>query len=252
VKLGRRRRTKVRTRPRPKLPNIFDCPLCSKKAVSITFDKDQNIFDFECTNCGKRYHYSNPTNFPVKFGCPSCNTKSAVVIEFVETTNSVQIHCEECGKSTYFSAKQLENDPEAASIINFPPKPAKLGCPNCGFRTIKMSAKLRKEYARVQCGACFIRDSYSITSLDEKVDVYGKFVDNVRADLKAIEEFGPEEALKDPIRAERYKNVRGVTQKEEEEEKLAEEELFDEEPTDEDTDTTYESEDSTEFEGFGD
>ncbi|MHA1129302.1 MAG: hypothetical protein ACTSQI_20150 [Candidatus Helarchaeota archaeon] len=212
--MGRRRRTKVRTRPRPKLPNIFDCPLCSKKAVAITFDKDQNIFDFQCTNCGKLFHYSNPTRIPIRFGCPSCGEK-AVVVEFVETTNSIQFTCEECGQSTYFSAKHLESDPEANSIINFSPKPAKLGCPICGFRTIKIKAKLRKEFARVQCGACFIRDSYSITPLDEKVDVYGKFVDTIRADLKAIEHFGLEEALKDPRRAERYKNVRGIGQKKE-------------------------------------
>ncbi|MHA1651903.1 MAG: hypothetical protein ACTSYB_17055 [Candidatus Helarchaeota archaeon] len=182
--MGRRRRTKIRTRPRPKLPNIFDCPLCSKKAVAITFNKDQNVFDIRCTNCGKKYHYTNPTRLPIKFGCPNCKEKS-VTFEFVEATNSIRIYCSECGKSVFASAKQWEADPETFSVVGFTPKGSKLGCPNCGFRTIKIYVKLRKEFAVVQCGACGIKESYPVTPLDEKVDVYGKFVDDIR--LKMLE-----------------------------------------------------------------
>lgn len=195
--MGRRRRTKVQTRPKPKIPDIFDCPICSKKAVAVVFNKDQNVFDIECTNCGKNYRFSNPTRIQVKFGCPNCNEKD-VTIEFIESTNSIRIYCTSCGKSTFDTAQQWENDPETFSKVRFVPGGSKLGCPNCGFRTLNISVKLRKEYASIQCGACGVKDVYPVTSLDEKVDVYGQFVDTIRSNIRVMERLGPE-ALPPPV-----------------------------------------------------
>jgi hypothetical protein len=45
----------------------------------------------------------------------------------------------------------------------------------------------------VQCGACGLKDTFPVTSLDEKVDVYGKFIDSVRANMKILEQMKPEE-----------------------------------------------------------
>jgi len=204
--MGRRRRTKIQMRPKPKIPNIFDCPICSKKTISVTFDKEQNTFDINCTNCGKKYHYSNPTHLPIKFGCPNCNDKT-VSIEFIESTNSIRISCSNCNKSSFYSAKEWEADPDTFSIIRFTPGGAKLGCPNCSFRTINIKVKLRKDYALVQCGACGLKDVFPVTPLDEKVDVYGKFIDSVRANIKILEQMKPEELQRLREKAKRFEEV---------------------------------------------
>jgi transcription elongation factor Elf1 len=204
--MGRRRRTKIQMRPRPKLPNIFDCPLCSKKAISISFDKDPYIIDIICSNCGKTYHYTNPSRLPVKFGCPNCNEKS-VSIEFVEATNSIRIICSECKKSVFESAREWENDPDTYSIVRLVPGGAKLGCPNCGFRTITIKVKVKKDYALIQCGACGVKDIYPITPLDEKVDVYGRFIDTIKSNIKVIERMKPSELADSKDRVERYKDL---------------------------------------------
>ncbi len=190
--MGRRRRTKVARRPRPKLPTIFDCPICAKKALSVTFQKEPNSFDIRCTNCGKKYHYNNPTRIPVKFGCPNCNEK-AVGIEFIESTNSIRINCSSCEESTFVSAKEWERDPDHYSLVKLVPHGSKLGCPKCDFRALMINIKLQEDYAIVQCGACKYQKRFSVTTLDEKVDVYGKLIDYVRSD--EFEEYIPEAIL---------------------------------------------------------
>ena len=197
--MGRRRRTKVARRPRPKLPNIFDCPICSKKALSITFQKDPTSFDIRCSNCGKKYHYNNPTRIPVKFGCPNCNEK-AVGIEFIESTYSIRINCGSCEESTSVSAKEWERDPEHYSLVKLIPRGAKLGCPKCDFRTLMINIKLQEDYAIAQCGACKYQRRFSVTPLDEKVDVYGKLIDYVRSD--EFEDYIPEEILEPTTEAD--------------------------------------------------
>jgi len=204
--MGRRRRTKVQMRPKPKIPNIFDCPVCSKKTISVTFDKEQNTFDISCSNCGKKYHYSNPSHLPVKFVCPNCN-ETSVSVEFIDATNSIRISCSSCNKSAFYSAKEWELDPDTFSIIRFTPGGAKLGCPECTFRTITIKVKLRKDFALVQCGACGLKDSFPVTSLDEKVDVYGKFIDTVRAHMKVLERMKPEELQQMKEKAKRYEEI---------------------------------------------
>ncbi len=199
--MGRRRRTKVQMRPKPKIPTIFDCPVCSKKTVSVTLEKGNNLFDFTCTNCGKKYHYSNPTHIPVSFSCPSCKQRT-VSIEFIDATNSIRIFCENCNKAVSASAKQWQKDPETFSVVELIPGGSKLGCPECNFRTINLVVKLRQEVAYIQCGACGISDSYLVTPLDEKVDVYGKFIDTIRSDPNAIERLRTREPpkLKEPVK----------------------------------------------------
>lgn len=204
--MGRRRRTKVQVRPKPKIPNIFDCPVCSKKTVSVTIDKDQNTLDINCSNCGKKYHYTNPSHLPVKFVCPNCNEKS-VSVEFIDATNSIRINCSNCSKSAFYSAKEWELDPDTYSIIRFTPGGAKLGCPECNFRTITIKIKLRKNFGLVQCGACGLKDIFPVTSLDEKVDVYGKFIDTVRANMKVLEKMKPEEIQQMKEKAKRYEET---------------------------------------------
>ncbi|MHA1265686.1 MAG: hypothetical protein ACTSRS_10690 [Candidatus Helarchaeota archaeon] len=179
--MGRRRRTKVARRPRPKLPNIFDCPLCSKKALSITFEKEPNSFDIRCKNCGKTYHYNNPTRIPVKFGCPNCGDM-AVTIEFIESTNSIRINCSSCGNSTFVSAREWELDGEKYSLVKLVPRGARLGCPKCSFRALIIHVTLQKDYAEIRCGACGFKKDFPVTPLDEKVDVYGQLIDWVRSD----------------------------------------------------------------------
>jgi len=148
----------------------------------------------------------NPTRLPVKFGCPNCNEKS-VSIEFVEATNSIRIICSECKKSVFESAREWENDPDKYSVVRLVPKGAKLGCPNCGFRTITIKVKIKKDFALIQCGACGVKDIYPITSLDEKVDVYGKFIDMVKSNIKVIERIKPSELADSKDRVERYKDL---------------------------------------------
>ncbi|MHA1409458.1 MAG: hypothetical protein ACTSQY_03900 [Candidatus Odinarchaeia archaeon] len=49
--MGRRKTKKVVVKPKPKLPTIFVCPACGKKAVKVEISKTQNIADIRCGNC---------------------------------------------------------------------------------------------------------------------------------------------------------------------------------------------------------
>ncbi|NVM54765.1 MAG: hypothetical protein HWN66_13770 [Candidatus Helarchaeota archaeon] len=226
--MGRRRRTKIQRRPRPKLPNIFDCPLCSKKTVSITFNKQPNSFNIKCKNCGKRYHYNNPTRIPVKFGCPNCDEKS-VTIEFIESTYSIRINCSSCGESTFVSAREWESDPERFSVVKLVPRGAKLGCPKCNFRTILINITLQKDFAVVLCGACGFKTDFPVTPLDEKVDVYGQFIDKVRS-----QEFMEEMYSKEKLKAEAELESQGGIQETNIQEAQGSEEKFDTEDSSQD------------------
>ncbi|MFX0096661.1 MAG: hypothetical protein ACFE7E_02750 [Candidatus Hodarchaeota archaeon] len=50
--MGRRRRKKIVTRPKPKIPSIFACPACGKQAVRVEMFKVQGVADIRCSNCG--------------------------------------------------------------------------------------------------------------------------------------------------------------------------------------------------------
>ena len=50
--MGRRRRKKIVTRPRPKIPSIFACPACGKQAVRVEMVKVSGVADIRCSNCG--------------------------------------------------------------------------------------------------------------------------------------------------------------------------------------------------------
>lgn len=48
--MGRKRRKKVRTRPRPSLPTIFECPLCEANSVRIEVNKKNKTAEIKCGN----------------------------------------------------------------------------------------------------------------------------------------------------------------------------------------------------------
>jgi transcription elongation factor Elf1 len=49
--MGRRKTKKIVTRPKPKLPSIFICPSCGKKAVKVEISQSQNIAEIKCGSC---------------------------------------------------------------------------------------------------------------------------------------------------------------------------------------------------------
>ena len=49
--MGRKRRRKVATRPRPSLPRVFECPESSEVAVHITIDKRNRMAQIYCGAC---------------------------------------------------------------------------------------------------------------------------------------------------------------------------------------------------------
>ncbi|MHA1753932.1 MAG: hypothetical protein ACTSYR_00205 [Candidatus Odinarchaeia archaeon] len=49
--MGRRKTKKIITRPKPKLPSIFICPACGKKAVRVEISQTQKIAEVRCGNC---------------------------------------------------------------------------------------------------------------------------------------------------------------------------------------------------------
>ncbi|MFX1485795.1 MAG: hypothetical protein ACFFBS_01585 [Promethearchaeota archaeon] len=50
--MGRRRRKKIVTRPKPTIPSIFTCPACGKQAVRVELFRVQGVADIRCSNCG--------------------------------------------------------------------------------------------------------------------------------------------------------------------------------------------------------
>ena len=49
--MGRRKTKKIVTRPKPKIPNIFTCPSCGKKAVKVEISKAEKTASVKCGNC---------------------------------------------------------------------------------------------------------------------------------------------------------------------------------------------------------
>lgn len=49
--MGRKRRRKVVTRPKPSLPDIFECPACARTSVRVTIDKKTRTALVECGAC---------------------------------------------------------------------------------------------------------------------------------------------------------------------------------------------------------
>ncbi len=51
--MGRKKRRKVRTRPKPTLPTIFECPECSEVAVRIEIKElgSMRMAEVSCGNC---------------------------------------------------------------------------------------------------------------------------------------------------------------------------------------------------------
>jgi len=49
--MGRKRRRKVQTRPRPTLPTVFECPECSEVAVRIKIDRKTRTAEIHCGAC---------------------------------------------------------------------------------------------------------------------------------------------------------------------------------------------------------
>lgn len=116
-----------------------------------------------------------------------------MTIEFIESTNSIRINCSSCDESAFVFAKEWVKDPEKYSVLPFTPKGAKLGCPKCEFRTLTINVTLQRDYAIVQCGACGFQDTFPVTPLDEKVDVYGQLIDKVREQrMHPVEPVTPE------------------------------------------------------------
>ncbi|MHA2272676.1 MAG: transcription elongation factor 1 family protein [Candidatus Hodarchaeales archaeon] len=54
--MGRKRRRKVQTRPRPTLPKVFECPECSETAVHIKIDKKTRTAEINCGACKLSAH----------------------------------------------------------------------------------------------------------------------------------------------------------------------------------------------------
>ncbi|MFX1250965.1 MAG: transcription elongation factor 1 family protein [Promethearchaeota archaeon] len=52
--MGRKRRKKVRTRPRPSLPTIFECPKCESTSIRVEVGKKTGTAEIKCGNkeCG--------------------------------------------------------------------------------------------------------------------------------------------------------------------------------------------------------
>lgn len=50
--MGRRKTRKIVVKPKPKLPTIFTCPACGKKAVRVEISRVNNVAKVKCGNCG--------------------------------------------------------------------------------------------------------------------------------------------------------------------------------------------------------
>ena len=49
--MGRKRRKKVRTRPKPTLPTVFECPHCGNKTVHVEINRRANLAKIACSSC---------------------------------------------------------------------------------------------------------------------------------------------------------------------------------------------------------
>lgn len=65
-------------------------------------------------------------------------------------------------------------------VLKKPPKrlPSVFACPNCGNKSISIDVKKDEEKAEVKCGICGIRAEVMISTVEDAVDAYGKFIDD--------------------------------------------------------------------------
>jgi len=73
-------------------------------------------------------------------------------------------------------------------IIKKPPKrlPTVFACPNCGNKSISIEVKKGESKAVVKCGVCGIKAEVQISSIEDAVDAYGKFIDDFYHERKLI------------------------------------------------------------------
>jgi len=50
--MGRRRRKKVIKIVKPKIPDVFTCPICGAKSLNVTIKKKEKIGVVICGSCG--------------------------------------------------------------------------------------------------------------------------------------------------------------------------------------------------------
>ena len=74
--MGRKTRRKVPTRPKPSIPDIFECPNCNENAIHIDINRKTKTATATCGNC----HVSQE-NIPVR----SIEEKVDVYGNFVDT-----------------------------------------------------------------------------------------------------------------------------------------------------------------------
>lgn len=73
--MGRKTRRRVPTRPRPSIPDIFECPNCNEQSVRVTIDRKSRMAVAECGHC----HVSE-VGIPVR----SIDEKVDVYSEFID------------------------------------------------------------------------------------------------------------------------------------------------------------------------
>ncbi len=50
--MGRRRKKKVIKIIKPKIPDVFTCPICGDKSLNVTINKKENLGKVVCGSCG--------------------------------------------------------------------------------------------------------------------------------------------------------------------------------------------------------
>lgn len=52
MRVGRRRKKKIIKIPKPKIPNVFICPICGSKSLTVKIDKKHKKAVVQCGSCG--------------------------------------------------------------------------------------------------------------------------------------------------------------------------------------------------------
>ncbi|MHA1166951.1 MAG: transcription elongation factor 1 family protein [Candidatus Hodarchaeales archaeon] len=73
--MGRKTRRRVITRPRPSIPDIFECPNCNEQSVRVTIDRKSRTAIAECGHC-----HASEIGIPVR----SIDEKVDVYSEFID------------------------------------------------------------------------------------------------------------------------------------------------------------------------
>ncbi len=64
----RRRRRKIVRRVKRRIPDVFECPYCGVRSVSVEFDKKNGYVIVKCGSCGLTAEFENvPVYKPVDF-----------------------------------------------------------------------------------------------------------------------------------------------------------------------------------------